>query len=367
MASPRGEARRAARRYDIDPDIFERQIGQESNFRRGARSPAGAQGIAQFMPATARAYGVNLNDNRISDDLDGAARYMRDLLRQFDGDYRLALAGYNAGGGNARRAVTQFPETRNYVQRILGGASPRQQRGVSGGEGSESSPRPAPREAGPPQERGDTGALVDLLRQGMQRSPVPVSAPASPAFSASAVMPAAYQAAVPSVAPAPRARLDEQIAATATLRGPEPAAPERAEVVPGEAVTREGSEPDEVRKIFEEADAISRARVPYQWGGGHAGRQPRGSKVTPLDCSGAVSRVLGMDPRVSGQFETWGKPGRGRNVTVYANDEHVLMEINGRFWGTSKANPRGGAGWIPRSAISKEYLSRFTARHPAGL
>lgn len=117
-----------------------------------------------------------------------------------------------------------------------------------------------------------------------------------------------------------------------------------------------------IQEIQAEADLINRAQVPYQWGGGHQGKQKRGSKVTPLDCSGAVSRVLGIDPRVSGQFEKWGKPGKGA-VTVYANAEHVLMEINGHFFGTSKSNPGGGAGWIPRGQVSKEYLRGFTARH----
>lgn len=119
-------------------------------------------------------------------------------------------------------------------------------------------------------------------------------------------------------------------------------------------------------KIVNEADRIDKAKVPYLWGGGHSGKQAHGSKVTPLDCSGAVSRVLGIDPRVSGQFKKFGSPGRapgGRGVTIYANDTHVLMEINGRFWGTSKSNPGGGAGWVSRDQITPQYLSRFTARH----
>lgn len=123
-------------------------------------------------------------------------------------------------------------------------------------------------------------------------------------------------------------------------------------------------------KVIEEADKIDKAKVPYLWGGGHGARQERGSKVTPLDCSGAVSRALGLDPRVSGQFTKWGRPGRapgGRGVTVYANSGHVLMEVNGRFWGTSQSNPGGGPGWIPRSQITPQYLSRFTARHSANL
>lgn len=112
------------------------------------------------------------------------------------------------------------------------------------------------------------------------------------------------------------------------------------------------------------ANLIDQARLPYKWGGGHQGRVNVKDPV-PLDCSGAVSAVLGIDPRVSGQFESWGKPGEGghKGVTVYANAEHVLMKINGHFFGTSATNPGGGAGWIPQKAISREYLKRFTARH----
>lgn len=138
-------------------------------------------------------------------------------------------------------------------------------------------------------------------------------------------------------------------------------------VIPGngERPTREGSRVDGVRKLFERAASIDAEQLPYKWGGGH-GPTPAKPGV-PLDCSGAVSRLLGVNPRVSGQFETFGKPGRGKSVTIYANEGHVLMEINGRFWGTSATNPGGGAGWIPRSAISPGYLKRFTARHPAGM
>lgn len=112
------------------------------------------------------------------------------------------------------------------------------------------------------------------------------------------------------------------------------------------------------------AATIDAKRLPYQWGGGHGGKvDPR--KATPLDCSGAVSAVLGIDPRVSGAFTKWGKPGAGdgKGVVVYANDKHVLMSIGGKFFGTSATNPGGGAGWIPRNKLSPEYLKGFTARH----
>lgn len=126
-----------------------------------------------------------------------------------------------------------------------------------------------------------------------------------------------------------------------------------------------GSSPTvSVGRVQARADAISRQRLPYQWGGGHGNTGPG----QPLDCSGAVSKVLGISPRVASQFETFGLPGRapgGKGVTIYAKDTHVLVEINGRLWGTSASNPGGGAGWIPRSAISPAYLKGFVARHVA--
>jgi len=111
------------------------------------------------------------------------------------------------------------------------------------------------------------------------------------------------------------------------------------------------------------ANRISRAAPPYKWGGGH-GATPAKLGV-PVDCSGAVSQVLGIKPRVSGAFGSWGKrgPGPRGSTRVYYNGKHVLMEINGRFFGTSAANPGGGAGWIPRSKISRSYLRGFKVRH----
>lgn len=121
-----------------------------------------------------------------------------------------------------------------------------------------------------------------------------------------------------------------------------------------------------VAKVTRRANRIDSKRLPYLYGGGHNVKRVKIKNTGPLDCSSAVSAALGVDVRVSGQFQTFGKPGRapgGKGITIYANPEHVLMEINGRFWGTSGSNPQGGAGWIPRSAISKDYLKRFTARH----
>jgi len=118
------------------------------------------------------------------------------------------------------------------------------------------------------------------------------------------------------------------------------------------------------RMAASRADVLDRQRLPYKWGGGHGGKTAISDPV-PVDCSGAVSKVLGIDPRVSGAFTKWGRPGDGGNkgVTIYANAHHVLMKINGHFFGTSRSNPGGGAGWIPQSQITSQYLKGFTARH----
>jgi hypothetical protein len=110
---------RAAQRWNVGAALLAAQIMQESGFNPFARSNAGAQGIAQFMPGTARAYGL-------SDPYDGAAaidaqaHLMHDLLRQF-GSVPLALAAYNAGPRPvaACGCVPAIPETTAYVAAIL--------------------------------------------------------------------------------------------------------------------------------------------------------------------------------------------------------------------------------------------------------
>lgn len=91
----------------------------ESNFNPFAVSPAGAQGIAQFMPGTARAYGLD-DPFDAPAAIDAQAHLMSDLLRQF-GSIPLALAAYNAGPAPvaACNCVPPYPETQAYVARIL--------------------------------------------------------------------------------------------------------------------------------------------------------------------------------------------------------------------------------------------------------
>src|SRR5499427_4359233 len=127
-------ARQVANKYGIDPDIFVRQIQQESGFNPGARSPAGATGIAQFMPDTARGMGIDPSDPYAA--LDAAARLDASNLSKYGGDYSKALAAYNAGGGNVDKygGVPPFQETQTYVSNILGGAKQAVQGAVQGAQ-----------------------------------------------------------------------------------------------------------------------------------------------------------------------------------------------------------------------------------------
>jgi hypothetical protein len=111
---------RAAQRWNVSAALLGAQLYAESNFNPFARSGAGAQGIAQFMPATAHALGLG-DPFDAAASIDAQAHLMRDLLRRF-GAVPLALAAYNAGPEPvaACGCVPPYPETRGYVARILG-------------------------------------------------------------------------------------------------------------------------------------------------------------------------------------------------------------------------------------------------------
>jgi Transglycosylase SLT domain/D-alanyl-D-alanine carboxypeptidase/Putative Flp pilus-assembly TadE/G-like len=112
---------RAALRWNVPMNVLAAQLYAESGFNPFARSPVGAEGIAQFMPGTADAYGLD-NPFDPVEAIDAQAHLMSDLLRQFEGKVALALAGYNAGAGAVERygGVPPFAETRAYVTKILG-------------------------------------------------------------------------------------------------------------------------------------------------------------------------------------------------------------------------------------------------------
>lgn len=122
--SLRDLAYKIAQEEGINPDLFVRQIQAESAFNPEAKSSAGAMGLAQLMPATAKELGV-ANPFDPEQNLRGGAKYMKQLLGRYNNDQTLALAAYNAGMGNVDKAggVPNFKETQNYIAKILGGNS----------------------------------------------------------------------------------------------------------------------------------------------------------------------------------------------------------------------------------------------------
>lgn len=110
----------AGEKWGLPPALLKAVALVESNLNPRAVSRAGAQGLMQLMPSTARSLGVkNPFDPR--ENIFGAARYLRSLLDRFDGNIRLALAAYNAGPGAVEKynGVPPFPETQKYLQRVL--------------------------------------------------------------------------------------------------------------------------------------------------------------------------------------------------------------------------------------------------------
>ncbi len=107
--------------YSVDPYLIYCLMSQESKFSLSATSPKGAQGLMQLMPDTAARYGVT-NPFDIAQSIMGGTRYLKDLLKMFNGRVDLALAGYNAGENAVVKhgyTVPPYNETRNYVRLIL--------------------------------------------------------------------------------------------------------------------------------------------------------------------------------------------------------------------------------------------------------
>lgn len=110
----------SGKRNSVDPLLLYSIMHQESSFKPRAMSHKGARGLMQLMPFTASRFGVtNIWDPK--QNIEGGARYMRFLLDLFEGDVRLALAGYNAGEGAVKKygyKVPPYGETQEYVRRI---------------------------------------------------------------------------------------------------------------------------------------------------------------------------------------------------------------------------------------------------------
>jgi len=110
----------AAKKYKLSPAIIKSIIKVESNFNPQALSKAGAQGLMQLMPNTAKILNVE-NVWNPEENIEGGSKYLRQLLDQFDNNLSLSLAAYNAGPGNVNRygGIPPFTETQNYVKKVL--------------------------------------------------------------------------------------------------------------------------------------------------------------------------------------------------------------------------------------------------------
>ncbi|SHH99427.1 lytic transglycosylase domain-containing protein [Clostridium grantii] len=116
----------ASQKYGVDSNLISAVIKQESSFNPNAKSSAGAEGLMQLMPSTAKGLGVT-DSFDISQNIDGGTKYLKSLIDNFDGDVKLALSAYNGGIGRMNRLgvntvseISKMPkETVNYVYKVI--------------------------------------------------------------------------------------------------------------------------------------------------------------------------------------------------------------------------------------------------------
>ncbi|MFV5407947.1 lytic transglycosylase domain-containing protein [Acinetobacter towneri] len=127
----------AAQQHGVSEGLIKAVMHTESGFNVNARSPVGAQGLMQLMPTTARRFNVS-NAYDPHENIMAGAKYLAWLLKRFNGNTTLALAGYNAGEGNVAKygGVPPFRETQDYVRRVTSRYSNLYASGVSASSGS---------------------------------------------------------------------------------------------------------------------------------------------------------------------------------------------------------------------------------------
>lgn len=116
-----GYIKKYSKEYGVDENLVRSVVKAESGFNPNAKSPVGAIGLMQLMPATARSMGVN-DPYNAEQNIQGGTKYLKGLLDRFGGDKEKAVAAYNAGAGavNKYGGVPPYRETQNYVKKVLG-------------------------------------------------------------------------------------------------------------------------------------------------------------------------------------------------------------------------------------------------------